>query len=184
MVGAQGDMVRSEPIDIPAPTMMHDCQLTRDHLVIFDFPVAFDLALVNAGGFLVEWRPQLGSRIGLMPRSGRAADIKWFDVETSYAFHSFNAYTDAQGRTVIEACRYSQLWEQGPSEFAGTGAVWQWTLDPESGAVREGLIEELAMEFPVIDSRTQGIENRYNFGLLQRDATVDYPVHPYGILPN
>ncbi len=181
VVDSQGQMLRSEAIDIPAATMMHDCQLTADNLVIFDFPVAFDLSLLSDGGFPIEWRPQLGSRIGLMPRSGSASDIRWFEVNNSYMFHSFNAYTDGEGRTVIEGCRYSQLWGQGPADFSSAGTIWRWTIDPVSGTVSEGPIEDVSMEFPVIDARKQGMAHRYNFGLLQRGATPEYPVHPYGI---
>lgn len=41
-----------------------------------------------------RWDPSYPARIGVMPRTGTAADVRWFDVEPCYVFHPLNAYDD------------------------------------------------------------------------------------------
>ena len=41
--------MRSEPITVNGPTMIHDFALTRSHVVFFDLPVVFDMKMVEQG---------------------------------------------------------------------------------------------------------------------------------------
>ena len=49
VIDATGRLVRSEPITVGGPTMIHDFALTRTHVVFFDLPVVFDLDDGRAG---------------------------------------------------------------------------------------------------------------------------------------
>ena len=46
-------------------------------------------------GFPYRWDRRYPARIGVMPREGSNADVRWFDVESCYVFHPMNAYNDA-----------------------------------------------------------------------------------------
>ena len=73
------------------------------------------------------WAPERQARVGVMPREGTAADIRWFDVNACYVFHPLNAYDDAdRGKRTscgtrrcspraIPSCRATQHWTSGPS---------------------------------------------------------------------
>ena len=47
-----------------------------------------------------RWTPDQGTRIGVMPRRGTGADIRWFDVDNQYVVHLFNAW-DAGDRVQV-----------------------------------------------------------------------------------
>ena len=45
-VDATGQLVQSEAIDVPGPTMIHDFSITETQVIFMDLPVVFDLDLV------------------------------------------------------------------------------------------------------------------------------------------
>ncbi len=61
---------------------MHDFGATEKYTLFLDFPITLDIGRAISGGPAVDFEPQYGSRIGVMPRHGSDADVRWFDVET------------------------------------------------------------------------------------------------------
>ena len=76
------------------PTMMHDFMITRDHAIFMDLPVCSTSRRRSAGGAPLGWDDNYGARIGILPRLGTDADVRWFDVDPCYVFHPMNAYVD------------------------------------------------------------------------------------------
>ena len=62
---ADGQLVRSVDIDLPAPVMIHDFAITERHAVFLDAPAIFDFASFVEGGPMLAWKPELGTRIGV-----------------------------------------------------------------------------------------------------------------------
>ncbi|CRI65082.1 conserved hypothetical protein [Thiocapsa sp. KS1] len=62
-----GTPVASRTVPLEAPTMMHDFVLTERHAVLFACPAVFDLQAAFSGGSPLDWRPQMGTRIALVP---------------------------------------------------------------------------------------------------------------------
>lgn len=184
-VDPSGALVRTVEIEIPAPTMMHDFQLTSKHAVFYDLPIVFDLARLQSG-FPFRWSPDAGARIGILPRDGQAADVDatvtWVDIDLCYMFHSFNAYDTADGKVVLEGCRMASLWAGGTDSLAESPIPWRWTVDPKTGSVSEGAFHDVSVDFPQIDDRLQGLEHRIDYGLKLAAPTDDYPTHPIGVL--
>ena len=111
-----GELVRTEAIDIPRATMMHDFGVTATRAVFLDLPILFDLDLAAGGHPLpFRWVPEAGARIGVMPRSGGNGDIRWIGVDPVYVFHVLNAYDD--GDTVImDVIRYDSAFDTEPGD--------------------------------------------------------------------
>ena len=66
-----GALVRTEAIDIPRATMIHDFGVTASRVVFLDLPILFDLDMAAGGRSLpYRWIPEAGARIGVMPRAG------------------------------------------------------------------------------------------------------------------
>src|SRR5258708_6295867 len=101
VVDARGRLTRSVEIEVPVATMMHDFITTKHHVVFMVCPAVFQLDKVAEGGSPIGWRPELGTRIGVLPRDGSSADVRWFDAEPCYGFHPMNAYED--GGPIIPA---------------------------------------------------------------------------------
>ncbi|MEL7157178.1 MAG: carotenoid oxygenase family protein [Actinomycetota bacterium] len=159
-VSAEGELVQSEPVDIPAPVMMHDFNVTAGHVVFMDLPVVFDLDLALAGGMPFVFRPDNGARLGVMPRTGGNGDVRWFEVDPCYVFHPVNAF-DTDDRIVVDVARYPQLWAEN-SNFDDQATLWRWQIDLTTGAVTETQLDDRPIEFGrVADDR---VANDYRFG--------------------
>ncbi|HWO69116.1 MAG TPA: carotenoid oxygenase family protein, partial [Umezawaea sp.] len=151
------------------PTMMHDFAITENHVVWLDLPVVFDRDLTTRPGMPFRWSDGYGARIGVMPRDGGDADVKWIDVEPGYAFHLANAKETASGRIVVEGVRYTpstfdRIWTGLGGEPArspamtGSGAnLYRWTIDVAAGTVTEGAVDDLDVEFPTINDNHTGL---------------------------
>ena len=178
-IDAKGKLLKSDHMALDAITFMHDFQLTEHFVVLFDFPFEINPAVIN-GEHLFNWDPDKGARIGLMPRQGTLSTIQWFDVEPAYAFHSFNAYEEAD-TVVIEACRLIPT--QGGDVFmSGSPPIpWQWRLNTQTGQCSEFPLLDIYTDFPMIDRRRQGLPYSVNYGLMMKPSSPDYPVHPYGL---
>lgn len=160
---AAGRLVQSEEIPVPGPTMIHDFAITDRHVVFMDLPVVFDLALVPAGGVPYRWSDDYGARVGLMPRGGGGADVRWFPVEPCYVFHPLNAFEE-DGQVVVDTVRYDELWRGGAPGFS-IARLHRWRLDRVSGKVREEALDDRAIEFPRCDDRRVGLGHRYGYAV-------------------
>jgi len=156
-----GRLLRSEPIDVPFASMMHDFIVTASHVVFPVFPAVFDLSLIEQTGSPLAWRPERGTHIGVMPRDGGNADVVWFESDPCYVFHPMNAYSDGE-RVVAEVARYPRL-----PFFGVDGAVpatlHRWTLDLASGTVKEEPLDDCPCEFPRFDERFAGKAYRHGY---------------------
>lgn len=164
VASADGTLVRSEEIDVPVPTMMHDFAVTQEHVIFMVFPAT--LRPENfASGMPIRWEPELGTRIGIMPRSGGNADVRWFETEPCYVFHPMNAY--ARGTQVIaDVCRFDRLplFDEGGSEGRFRPAyLTRWTFDLEKGTVTSEQRDDGFAEFPRLDERYTGQVYRYGY---------------------
>ncbi len=81
---SDGRIVHSAAIDLGGPVMVHDLGFTATRLVLFDLPVVFSLEQAMAGAAIpFTWDPEYRARVGVMPRWGTNADVRWGDVDPS-----------------------------------------------------------------------------------------------------
>lgn len=163
-ISAEGKLLQSEVIEVPGPTMIHDFAITEHHAIFLDLPVVFDLQAALKGTMPFKWDDDYGARIGVMPRNGKGAEVRWFEVEPCYIFHTMNAYEDS-GAVVVDACRSSEMWREAGDMQGGGGqqTLHRFRLDLASGAVREETLDERGMEFPRIADARVGRKNRYGY---------------------
>jgi carotenoid cleavage dioxygenase len=167
---ANGVLTRSEVIELSTSVMMHDFQVTATKVVFMDLPIVLDLPGAIAGSrFPFKWDPSHPARFGVMPRDGTNADVIWIDVETCFIFHTMNAYDDENGNVVLEACRYPELWVDGPGSFDHLAQLERYTIDLQKRTAVRDTIDDRALEFPQIDRRRAGLHYRYGYGLLLKD---------------
>ena len=161
---AQGRLVQSKVIEVPGPTMIHDFAITDGHVVFMDLPLVFDVELAMAGRMPYRWSDDYGARLGLMPRGGRNADVRWFEIAPCYVFHPFNAYEDEGGAIVIDVVRYPELW-RSDSSGASPASLHRWRIDRTAGRVSEQPLDDRAIEFPRVDDRRMGAPYRYGYAV-------------------
>jgi len=144
--------------------MVHDFAITESHVVWFDLPVVYDFRLLGQQPFPAAWKPEHGARVGVMPRTGGDADVRWFDVELCYVYHPLNAYDDGDGRIVLDLVRHPSSFRSdlnGPAEGATT--LDRWTIDLVAGKVIEERLDDRSVEFPRVDERRVGLRHRYGY---------------------
>jgi carotenoid cleavage dioxygenase len=165
VVDAAGRLVRSVPIDTPNPTMMHDFVTTRDHVVFFDSPAVMDFASFFEGGPLAAWRPEHGTRVGVLPREGGPEDLRWFDMENTWIAHFLNGYED-DGGIVVEGCAMDEfnfgLSADGRAA-AAEGVLSRIRIDLTTGAVTRTALDDRVGDFPRINDDHNGLPNRYGY---------------------
>jgi carotenoid cleavage dioxygenase len=165
VLDASGALVHSAPITVPAGTMMHDFMITRDHAIFMDLPVVFDLSNLQAP---LKWDDDYGARIGIVPRMGTDADVRWFEVDPCYVFHPLNAFVD--GDTVVcDVGRHESMWRTSMNDFPPS-FLHRWTFDLTTGAVTEQQLDEVSHAFPRVDDRVVGLPHRYGWGVAPRDG--------------
>lgn len=112
-----------------------------------------------------RWDRSYPARVGVMPRTGEASDVRWFDVEPCYVFHTLNAYDDGDS-IVLDVVRHPKMFDtqlHGPNE--GPTTLERWTIDLADGKVRETRPDDHPQEFPRIDERLLGRPHRYGYAV-------------------
>lgn len=152
-IGPDGVPLRPATVvdGLDQPVMIHDMALTATYLVVPVCPLYFDVAAAMAGGSVLQWRPDAGSRFALIPRDG--SPVRWCGDEAFWMWHTANAYDAGDGTVVVD---YVQ-WDH-PGAVAGvagepSSALCRAVLDPATGRITRTEIARQNMEFPRIDDR-------------------------------
>ena len=159
-VSAEGELVQSEVIEVGAATMMHDFNITENHVVFMDLPVMFDLSKADQGGIPLSWSDDYGARLGVMPRDGSNADVVWYEIDPCYLFHPVNAYEDGE-RIVIDTCRFDHFMKPGVPPVQTY--LTRWTINPAAGTVDEKKLMDAPVEFPRVPDSLVGQKHRYGY---------------------
>jgi carotenoid cleavage dioxygenase len=160
-VAPDGTLVQHEPIDVKGPTMMHDWNVTRNHVIFMDLPMVFDFEAAASGGMPIQWSDEYGARLGVMPRNGSNADVVWYEIDPCYVFHPMNAYEDGDN-IVLDVSRFERL-TMGLGEGGSPPVLTRWVIDQQAGSVSSEQIDEQPADFPrVADSRV-GLKHRYGY---------------------
>ncbi|WP_039890302.1 carotenoid oxygenase family protein [Mycobacterium xenopi] len=113
------------------------------------------------------WNPRYQARIGVMPRDGDNADVRWFDIEPCYVFHPLNAYSEVRDGAevlVLDVVRYDRMFERdlrGPGDSRPT--LDRWTVNLASGSVTTERRDDRSQEFPRINENLTGSRHRFGY---------------------
>jgi carotenoid cleavage dioxygenase len=164
-----GVLTRSEVIDVAWPSMMHDFAITKDYVIFMLCPVVFSFENMMKGGSIFSWEPERGAKLGIMPRTGGNADVRWFDIDPCFVFHPMNAYAE-NGVVTLDVARYEQLlfMDQTAARDPGwrdknVARLHRWTIDLAKGTVRSTALDDGDGEFPRVDERLLGRKHRYGY---------------------
>lgn len=174
VLSPEGKVVRTTRIPIAGAPMAHDFAITERYVVILDLPVTFSMAAAERGqGLPYAWEEGHPSRVGLMPREG--GQVRWFDVEPCWAFHTVNAYDDGD-QVVIDLCTYPKRFVDARLDLGGPPTLDRWIVDLSSGKVSETRLDDRSQEFPRMDERLMGRPYRFGYTVATRDLDdIIYP---------
>jgi len=166
-IGADGRVKRFEHFDAPYSSMVHDFIVTRRHVLFPILPLSGSMARAMAGSPPYAWEPELGGYVGLMLREQGVASLRWFRMESCYAFHVLNAWDEGEC-IVADVMQYNEppLFPRADGAPSGDtqAHLVRWTLDPNAGtdAITRTRLDDMSGEFPRIDDRRTGL--RHQFG--------------------
>jgi carotenoid cleavage dioxygenase len=166
VIDKNGDLVHTSPITIPRSIFMHDFAATEKYTLFLDFPITLDVGRAIAGGPAVDFEPQYGSRIGVMPRFGTDEDVRWFDVETGVVIHTANAW-DEGDEVVLHASRSNTADIAGAGTSEGNnlqenqGRLHEWRINLETGAVSERTLSDTPCDFTRVNDDYACHKTRY-----------------------
>jgi carotenoid cleavage dioxygenase len=158
-VDKAGHMIASQVFKAPYAAMVHDFVVTENYILFPVMPITLSLERAMSGQPPVAWEPALGTKVGVMPRNGTAADITWFDGDACYVFHFMNG-RDRDGVITIEACHFDSppLFPMAdgtptPPNIHPNLARWTLDLNAKQPRVKMEKLADHGAEFPVIDPR-------------------------------
>ena len=171
VISPNGELVHTTPVTMPKGVMMHDCAITEHFTVFLDMPITFDLQRAMSGGLMLDWEPENGSRLGVIPRYGKDADVKWFDVDVSMVFHVSNAWEEGD-EIVVQASRSLRSDISRATENAGKhvdmsdqlGQLYEWRLNMNTGKASERHLDtKHHCDFTRINDDLAGRKSRYTY---------------------
>ncbi|WP_052740802.1 carotenoid oxygenase family protein [Mycobacterium sp. UM_Kg1] len=161
VVGSDGDLLRYEVIPIPHQTLMHTFFVTENHVVFPVTPLDISVQRAMAGGPMVAWDPERPTKLGVMPRTGSAADVRWFEAAPRHMMHQANVWEDNGGRIIADVAAaegtalFPDVHGNRRSHAETQQSLRRWTIDPSAGTdvVDERIISDHDIQFPRPDDR-------------------------------
>lgn len=165
-ISADGHLEQVEDITVGGPTMMHDFNVTENHVIFMDLPAVFDMELAMRGELPIRWSDDYAPVLRVMPRDGNDSDVVQVDVDPCYVFHPMNAYEDG-GEIVIDVARLDHIWRDGPMDFPDP-TLHRWRIDLNHRSVGQEQLDDTPAEFPrVADDR---VGQPYRFGYMMANG--------------
>lgn len=185
VVDRSGKVSRTETFKAPYASMVHDFAITDKHVIFPIFPATIDIPRIMKGGPVIAWDPEQGSQIGIMPRDGTTAELRWFKGPAVYVYHPLNAYSEGD-KVVVDLCVYPRVplfpnadGSRAPADLADAPArLERWTFDlaANTDQFKREALDDLASEFPRVDDRMTGRRHRHGYvGAIMGDKLPGSP---------
>lgn len=158
---SEASLVKKWDITKPYPTMIHDFVLTENYVVIFDCPTLFDLDEIMRGGSLLKWRPDLGTRIGIMHK--KTGELKWFETEAFFVFHYANAFEN-KSEITVDFVRHEEVFmsrDEKMEENKSSPCLYRSIIDLKSGKIKHIALDDRMIEFPRIREDKNSLPYQY-----------------------
>lgn len=149
-----GRLVSTRSIDLPMPTMIHDFILTERYVVLIAGPAVFDVQAAKAGQSMLQWRPDLGMRIALLPLDGGTPI--WIEGDPFFVFHFGNGF-ERGGQIVVDYVHHESF-----ALVHGTNATLRrMTIDLAKRSFKSHQLSDEATEFPRVNHLREALATRY-----------------------
>lgn len=194
VVNPQGELTMTTPIELPHGVMMHDFAVSEHYSIFMDLPLVFDMQAAMRGESPLQFKRDVPSRFGILPRHGDGAQVRWFEAPSCYVFHTLNAFEQGD-EVVLDACRMTSI-DMGAldSSVAPTPedrqlirddadqSLYRWRFNLATGDVKEEPLDDQSSDFPRVNDGLVGYAARYGYtarfggsgGMPEADAIIKY----------
>ena len=162
---------------MPYAACVHDFAITDDWVVIPFFPLITDLEVIKQGGPYYQWHPDKEVHVALVPRYGKAEDIRWFRGPPASAGHMMNAFREGS-KVHLDVCYYEGNCfpffptPQGEMTAPVPPFLKRLTFDLASGSdtFEKRQLMNMPCEMPRTDDRYQGRPYSHGYVICGRTA--------------
>lgn len=156
----KGEITKEVWLKSPYLGIIHDIAITQKYVVIPVIARTTSLERLKSGEPMWEWKGDLPTYVGVLPRNGDAKDVRWFKGPSRNTLHFLNAtdrVTERGSKISMELPTSSG--ERDPSQ------IRRWTFDLKSK--KDSFLEEVV-------STTPGILPRMDDRYLSQDYRFAY----------
>jgi carotenoid cleavage dioxygenase-like enzyme len=175
VVDATDSLVHYTDVPLPGPRLPHDMAFTENYAILNDCPLFWLPEALAVGKYVSRFQPDLPTRLGVIPRRGTAADIRWFEAAPTYVLHWTNAYEDGD-EIVLDGffqddpmpaddgagSLYQRLFRSLAADRLQT-RLHRWRLNLRTGLAKEERLTETISEFGMINAGVAGRPYRYAY---------------------
>ena len=192
-VGPNGKVSDSVTVKVPYVSVIHDMALTHRHVVIPFGGYVTSPERLREGKIHWGWDSSKPSIIGVIPRGGKAGDMRWFKGPERCMMHTFNAHSE--GNKVI---LYAPFYDSNFFPFFPPvdGTPWNpakarafirkitLDLDSKDDSWKEEILWPTQVgDLGKVDPRVMTLETRYLYTLFADDERpVDREHAPGGAM--
>ena len=181
VVGPDNRLKHYTPVPLPGARLPHDMAFTANYSILNDLPVFWEPELLEKNLHVVRFHRDMPSRFGIIPRYGKAKDVKWFEAEATYVLHFLNAYED--GDEVVMDGYFEENPEPKSSNSAPPGyermlafldqdelrpRLHRWRFNMKTGGTVERRLDDRNLEFGVINNQFAGRKYRYGYSAMSK----------------
>ena len=182
VVDGAGQLTHQMAIDIPGPRLFHDIAITERYTIFMDLPMLWHGGALESGKRRVDFRPDMPSRFGVIPRHGTPDQVRWFEAPACYVYHTINAHEEGD-EIVMTACRIENPLPRVPHDaelhiprlyfLRLEPYLTRWRFNLETGAVTEDKLDDVPTEFPRMNDAFLGRKSRFAYNpRLAREPTL------------
>jgi carotenoid cleavage dioxygenase-like enzyme len=175
VVSPTSELLRTVPIELPMAVMMHDFAISENFTIFMDLPLTFNQSRMQRGEPPLMFEKNKPSRFGIVPRHGDNSQIRWFESQACYVFHTLNAYEEGD-EVVLIACRMNSTTVLTSEDTASNpesnmAKLYRWRFNLNAGTVSEEMLDDVPSEFPRVNENFLGRKTRYGYaGKMARDS--------------
>ncbi|MFJ4141198.1 carotenoid oxygenase family protein [Pseudomonas sp. NPDC089734] len=182
-IGPDGQLLHEIWFQAPYAAMVHDFAVTENHVVFPIIPLKVDLERMKRGGQHFQWDPEQAQLFAVLPRHGKASDVRWFKgPANAFQGHTLNAFEE--GRLIhldmpVTSGNVFYFFPQEdgfiPSPESLSSSLFRWTfnLDSQNDQVEPQPLNDYPCEFPRVDDRYVGRPYEHGF-VIAFDPTRPY----------
>jgi carotenoid cleavage dioxygenase-like enzyme len=147
--------------------------ITERYAILMDLPLVNDPRAAAVGRYKLLFEREMPSRFGVIPRYGSAAEVRWFEAEPCFIYHSVNAWEEGD-EIVMDVCRVKR--PEPRSDLDGPLAqmlaylrldahMHRYRFNMRTGRSTERPVDDDNSEFPSNDQRLVGRRSRYAYNM-------------------
>ena len=155
-VNPQGHIVKEVWLKSPYLGIIHDIAITQKYVIIPVISRTTSLERLQSGEPMWEWKGDLPTMVGVLPRDGEARDVRWFKGPSRNTLHFLNA-SDSGNKVTMELPVSDE--ERSPSHIKR----WTFDMNSKNDAFGEEVVSRSNGVLARMDDRYLSLPYRYGY---------------------